>query len=425
MAGSDHLSQGRSVRLHTSLRSGMRRPLAGAAAGVSGVAATIAVVALLMVCGGIVGFLYNVSSSQYGDTTLSTALMREIGGVLTGLIRLAWSARWAMLAVGVLGMVLAYVDAASARLPSPWADRAGLLVTLWASGAVVTGWFFAGREAGVASIAAQPEGFDPLSATAASDTATLFMAIVVSSGLAYVVWAIWRWWYDRWTGWLDVPRPVSDHAVEVHSPRRLPDREERDGGLPRLRWDTGQEPAAPFVVARPRRSPWWPLFIVGALALSMLVTLLQLRSYESVAPDITTGAVWVRDSSPSAETVLAFEKVPRRLSFTNTSGAGRLDIRVWPPGGNIPFREIKRFPLAGTAGRHQATHLDLQGLGQGDYRLEARLLEGTGGELHYAASAGGGGRALLLSLGLGLAVGSALATGAALLLLLLARTNWL
>lgn len=411
----------------------VRRLAAGFLAGASSVAGILAIFVLLLFCSGIWDFLRNVSFQVYGDVPFWQSLIRALGQSLGALPRYFWSARWGMVLLGVMGLALAVVDVERPRIRRPWRNQLGFVVTIGVVAAIVTGVQYANRAALNAWVASQPELYSQQDMLLVSDATMLFVSLLVTLAIAYIVWVAWNWWYDKWSVRLRVSRPALAHRTHVAAAARLrlpaqDDWREYQARLAQLKRQAPEEEpshasAAGKAPSEAGSRSWIPFILAGLAAATVLVYVL-LRLYHDVGSNVASGEIWVTPQTPAVAAPVSFSQTPKRVILSNTAGSGTVDILVRPGAGGAPVRTSDNFSLADSASSYQTSEVDLSGLAPGDYLVEVRLNEGEGGLLRYMTLYGGGLAGRLASLALGFAAGTWLALVTVLILEILTRGNW-
>lgn len=402
----------------------IRRMVAGFLAGASIVISLLAMLSLLFFIGGFWGLLRDIAFQAYGKVPFWQTLWQSMVLSLRALPGFFWSAQWGMAVMGLGGVVLAVVDAQRQRIQRPWRDQVGLAVTIAMVTAIVIGLLFADVDALHTLIADQPDLFSLQAVLLISDTALLIAGSLVALGIACIIWIAWDWWYDFWASKLQVSRPIALGA-EPAPPDDYKWREHQERMLwLKLSKPEDERPVTSVPTITPASRAWIPTVLVGFVAMPLLVYLL-LHEYQTVGPAVMSGEIWVTADSPQVAVLLSFNKMPRRLTFSNAGGFGAVEIRLSTPTERELVRRIDRLPLSGAAARYETADLEVRGLAPGKYRLDMILREGEGGLVRYVALYGGGPAAQLAAAAVGISVGVWLTLAAILLLELLIKGGWI
>lgn len=385
-----------------------RRLVAGFLAGLSGLAGLLALLAVLLLGFGIISLMRDTAIAGEGGTGPLSVIGPALTATLGAVPGYLWSARWAFLVLGVLGALLASVDAARGRISRPWSDYAGVVVTLGVVAAAVTAGIFIYRETLLGMITDQPQLFTEQRALLLSNTTLLLLAALLALGLTYAAWALWNYWYDKWAGWLSVPRPAGTVSQQAPSspPSSADDWRAYQAHMAQLKRNTptpSRSAPAPSPNTPPPRS-WLKPVLIGIAAASVLV-LLALEAYDETGPDVRTGGVWVTPQAPASTALLQIPRRPRRMVLSNIGGQGTVDLALSTTADAVSLQEIQGMQLANSATRFQTAELSLQDLEPGQYQLAVTLREGRGGLLNYVALYGGGILGTLSALALGFAAG--------------------
>src|SRR5262249_46229885 len=88
----------------------VRRLLAGLLSGASGLIAVLLLLALLLVIGAIWPLLFDISSGLRGKLPFWQTVGQAMAESLGNLPVFLWSARWGILGMALLGLLLAFID---------------------------------------------------------------------------------------------------------------------------------------------------------------------------------------------------------------------------------------------------------------------------------------------------------------------------
>lgn len=395
-----------------------RRIGAGFLAGVSSIIGMLVLLLLVLFSAGIWDALRTASSDR---GSFGQIVGRALGQSLLTLPSYFWSARWGMLALGLLGMVLALVDGFRVRVVRPWREWSGFVLTFGLVTAILIGLIYTSREALTTFVVEQPYLFTQRDLVLASDSSLLFVGLIVALGVAYVIWATWQSWYLRWVGWLRVPRtqwisPTQTSAPATDDWRAYQER------LARLKRPTVDDEPPPVPATAPMERSWLR-FLIPAAVLTLLLAFAAIRAYNAVGPSIASGELFVSPEQQSAQAALPLSRAPQRVVLSNTAGNGSINIRLVADGDPDPVREVQSMRLSDDASQFATSNLDLHGLQPATYRLDLQLNEGRGGVIRYIALHGGGTAAQLVGLLVGLTVGLCVAIVCLMLLDLLANAG--
>lgn len=293
------------------------------------------------------------------------------------------------------------------------------------TGAMVIGSLYSSRESTVAVLADDPQSFAARDALLAGDSTLLFIGLLVTLGIGYIIWAGWNFWYLRWGRWLRVAdvQPRRQPVPIAEQPAQRNEWIEYQERLSRLRSTNDARGEVVPVVApyQPERS--WLRFALLGLAAVTVAGFLLLRVYHSVGPEVVSGEIWVNQETPAVATNLSLDREPRRLMVSNNAGTGAIEAHIRDAAGLNRLRGLPSMALSGRADRYVVETVDLQGLDPGDYQVEVRLQEGAGGLVRFVALYGGGVQGGLAAWGFGSVAGLWLALATLALLEVLAARH--
>src|SRR5262245_22029882 len=164
-----------------------RRLLAGFLAGVSGLVALLLFFILLLLVSGFWPLIINIASGIRGNVSFWATFGQAMAETFGNLPSYFWSARWGILGLGLLGLLLAFVDSKAARIARPWRHLVSLIVLL---GLVATGVFalqYANRETVLSWLAEQPQLMSLQDNALISDVGSLLIGLLISLAAAYVI----------------------------------------------------------------------------------------------------------------------------------------------------------------------------------------------------------------------------------------------
>src|SRR5688500_5470100 len=117
-----------------------RRFIAGFLAGVSGVIGLLLIVMLLLISAGFFGLLRDVAFEVYGKISFLQAARMSAARSFGAMPAYFWSARWGMATLGLLGIVLPYVDMQGSRVNRSWGRHLPFVLALGVAAAFRTTW---------------------------------------------------------------------------------------------------------------------------------------------------------------------------------------------------------------------------------------------------------------------------------------------
>lgn len=147
----------------------------------------------------------------------------------------------------------------------------------------------------------------------------------------------------------------------------------------------------------------WVTIVGGVVVALSIMVLALLRLYDGSAIALISGEFWVEAKAPTTAFGVVFPDTPQTITFSNTSGAGNVNILV--SDGTQTVKSLESMALAGGPG-FVSEVLDLHGLPAGSYRIDAALRDGAGGLVRYVGLYGGGWFAQVLALILGFGCGA-------------------
>lgn len=386
----------------------VRRLSTGFIAGACSLAGVLLILLLVLLGGNLFNLLHELSINQtikiHGDITFWDTIGQAFTQSLGALPGYFWSARWGMLALGLLGIVLAGVDVLRSRVDRPWRDSLGFVVTLGVVGAIVIAFQYANQESLQAWLTDQPGLINQQAAFIVSDMTMLLTGIIITLGLGYIIWAAWHWWFERLARWLRLSRPVLIADVASAQPAVPSDdwRSYQDRLMRLKRSQNGESEALAAPAQVRRRSLLW--IIAPALLVATLLVYGALQWYHAFDSNIITGQSWVSSDEPATAIPLAFKGIPRQINISNINGEGSIAAYLTTTADSAPQRQVT-LQLPGLTNDYATAHLDVAGLAAGNYLLNIVLQNGKGGPMLYAALEGGGAGAIYASLALGLVAG--------------------
>ena len=376
-----------------------RRLAAGFLTGVSIVAGFYCLLLLFFLSTGFWTVLHETASQTYGNIPFGEIFGLALGQMLLTLPRYFWSGRWAMLALGCFGIILALVDALHRRIRRPWRNRLGFVVTAGAMVTVSVAFQYANRGNSYAPQTAQAALTDSR-LLALSDAELIGLWSVVGVMLALPIWFAWSWWYLRWSAWLKVPGRQVDGPTPIGDDYRWREHQERMAWLKTGTWND-----VPELSRAPARVPMaklhWPWLLAGLIAASLLLVLAT-RMNTRFGPHVSVGQLRLRPEAPSAAAPVWLGPEPRWIKLSHAYGAGVIRVSLRSDHGALLPAPVELQLLSSAQG---GAELPLKGQPPGNYRLEARLRDGRGGLVNYTALAESGVSAQLSAAAVGLAAG--------------------
>jgi hypothetical protein len=388
----------------------VRRLLAGFLSGASGLIALLLLLALLLVIGTLWPLLSDIASGLRGKLPFWQTVGQAATQSLGNLPAFLWSARWGVLVMGLLGLLLAFVDSRALQIERPWRHLLSLVVLLGMIGTLVFALQYANRENVLAWLAGRPDLISLRESALVSDLAALLIGALITLPTTYVIWTLWQWWYIRWMHWL---RLEQGRATPVAEPDTPPDDwRAYQVRLHQTKRGVSEDRAAEAPESQPAPANGRLLrLLLVLLAGSALALLGGVRLYDSSGSQLASNDLWVSASSPEALATVRFTRPPRQLIAAGISGEGLVDITFGSAQSAAALRQVAGMRLIGVRADYPSATVDLAGLEPGRYWLKARLREGDGGQVRYTLLQGGGTLAQVAAWLIGLAAGVVLALG--------------
>jgi hypothetical protein len=402
-----------------------RRLLAGFLAGASGVVALLLFFVLLLFVSGFWPLIIDIASGLRGDVpfwpTVGQALTESMGN----LPAFFWSGRWGILGLGLLGLLLAFVDGLAARLTRPWRHQLSLVALIGLVATVVFALQYANRETLLAWLAEQPQLMSLQGNALVSDVGSLLIGVLITLPTAYVIWALWQWWDVRWRRWLGAKRPELATAAEpVAAGGEWLAEQERLHRIKRGVDDSRTEAQAAPVAQAASQSRLLRLFalLLGAATVALIASV---GFYNQSGSQIGSRDLFVSTQSPDATVALQFRREPRRVIVVGISGEGQAEVALGSA--QQPQQPLKAIdlPLTGARAGAQSAAFDMRGMQSGNYWLRVDLRAGDHGQVRYTMLQGGGIWAQIAAWAIGLAAGAWLTLGALIVCDLLAARGWI
>jgi hypothetical protein len=356
--------------------------MAGGLAGASAALALMIFTALLFSVGGLWQFLFNSAIPVIGDSAWA--------GVLQDTRRLPsflWGWRWIVLALLLIGVLLAWLDRIEARLPLLWRDRAGRAALMVASALFIVTLLLTSADSALYGGGGESESLPSLSARRSG----VWNMVLVGGGLSFAaggaVWLYWSWWYRIWRRWMRLDAP---------------------GG-------SGSQPSGDWFARREQAGRARRVFGMTLVA-GILLVVAAVAGYEQVRTQVRSGELWVTPETPTSTAQLELNRPQRSLIAENIFGGGTVSFVV------VDSRGVSvSAPVELTFSErisYQRTPLEIGDLPPGSYQLAVQLAAGDGGRVGYALVQGNELLAAAVAALVGLGVGVALAS-----LVLLASTR--
>ena len=327
--------------------------------------------------------------------TLTGPAWALIGDSILGSARNAlkglWDARLGFLIFGILGGFAA------------WAHQIGLIVhkeRAWLGSficiAVIIAvssitWAFVQREEVALWMAESPETFRWRDLLLESYYVEVGVSLIFALSAAYLIWAVWRWWYVKLVGWL-LPN------AQVFDPPDSPRLDQMLQSNKLIKW-------------------------VGILLVLCVVPLFPIDGYhDRVALRLQHDIAWVDDVRQSERSfVVEVRPGARKIRVVNIKGLGTVSIYLSP---TTDYREAVRsvedWTFEWRLDEYLYADLPVTGVEPGEYYLHF-VQESGWGYFEYALGDGGGPASHVAALALGFLMACSVVLGLALLLLVTMR----
>jgi hypothetical protein len=399
-----------------------RQLAAGALSGASQVVGILLFVAVLLFVGTLGPLLYNISSGLRGQIAFWPAIGDLLVQSFGRLPSFIWTARWAIVGMAGLGLLLSLVESQALRLDRPWRSQLGMLVTLGIVGTIVFALQYSNREILLSWLAGQPFLLTLQNDFLLSDTTSLLIGLFLALVGTYIIWGLWRWWYVRWSRWVglkQVERAVPEPAAPAENWQAEQARLHRSKrGLP------NEEVAATSSKIEPTRSHrlFWIFLALVAVATAMLLSALWV--YNLFGSQLSGGDLFVSAQSPEARGNLAVDRTPRQAFIFSINGQGSVDITLGGDQQAGSSRRIDGMRLTDLGTRPEPAIIPMDGLAIGRYPLTVHLRDGSGGQIRYILLQGGGTWAQVAAWLIGLVAGIWLVLATLALLEFLTARGW-
>jgi hypothetical protein len=402
-----------------------RRLVAGFLAGASGVVALLLFFALLLLVSGFWPLIIDIASGLRGDVPFWPTVGQALAESFGNLPAFFWSGRWGVLGLGLLGLLLAFVDGLAARSARPWRHQVSLVALIGLVGTVVFALQYANRETLLSWLAEQPQLMSLQGNALVSDIGALIIGALITLPVAYVIWALWQWWDVRWRRWLDARQEQSKAAAEP-----LPAggdwlaEQERLHRIKRGAPEAREEAQAAPVAQSAPEGRLLRLFglLLGAATIALIASVWL---YNQSGSQIGSRDLFVSAQSPDATAALLFRREPRQVIVVGISGEGQAAVALGSAQQPQQPIETAELPLTGARAGGQSATLDMRGMQPGNYWLRVNLQSGDHGQVRYTMLQGGGVWAQIAAWAIGVASGAWLALGALIVCDLLAARGWI
>lgn len=362
---------------------------------------------------------------------ISDSVVGSARNALKGL----WDARLGFLVFGVLGVFAA------------WAHQIGLVVhkkRAWLGSFIcvaviitvsIITWAFAQREEIALWIAESPETFRWRDLLLESYYVEVSVSLIFALSAAYLIWAVWRWWYVRLNGWLGsatlgtepgpgVPFRGAEqqgwryHTSHLHELKRemssARSRSERPEGV--------TTEAVPPRTLTPLEEALQSGKLIKPLGILFVLCVLILfpvnRYHDQVAIRLQHGIVFVDIASrPHQEAMVRIEPDIHKIRVVNINGLGTVNLYLSPTADwGEAIESVKGWSFEWRQDEYIYTDVPVAGLEPGDYYLHF-VQESGWGYFEYMLSHGGGTLSHLSVLVVGFLLACSLILGLALIFL--------
>jgi hypothetical protein len=285
----------------------------------------------------------------------------------------------------VVGVGLALIEQQNHAVAPEWQGRIAPTIMLLIAGTIVASAILINTDQSLFGEGTQAESLPTLAERRPAVWNLLFFAIWIALATGGGVWLFWSWWYQRWQRWLgstlinravDRPDPPAVHSDAWFQQRQLQDRTLR--------------------------------IALIAFGISMVVLIGSSSLYDLARAQVSSGEVWVEPSAPNRGVRLQFNRPDQHVLIENTYGSGRANVRLLDQN-QQQLGEAVDITWRNTLSFQRAT-LATEGLPNGNYILNARLDEGSGGRVGYALIESDPLIATIVAILVGLALGATLAS---------------
>lgn len=392
-----------------------RQAIAGFLAGACGVVAALLGLSFVFISGGVIELMRDASYGLRGEIPFWQTLLQSLVQSFSSTPILIWSARWGVLVLGGLGVALAFADAYAQRSNYRWPRMISFVLALGVVTGISIALQYINREMLVRNMPDQISQFNQRHVILLPDPSIIALGLLIGIPIAYVVWAIWQWWFVRWSRWLRLP--ARTQPDEMAAPEREESMIERQARLSRAKRGLPSDQAPTTVVSSDNGSALRVFVRLGAvLAIALVLCAGALMFYHTVRADVSGGDLWVAPESPQDGAALRFDRAPQRLSLYSLLGGGMVDITITDGRSLTPVRPVEQLELAGEIQQQPVVHLAIDTLPPGTYQLNVALRDGAGGGLNYIATQGGGILGQLAAWLIGITAGIVLVSAVLLLL---------
>jgi hypothetical protein len=402
-----------------------RRLAAGFLAGASGVVALLLFFILLLLVSGFWPLIINIASGVRGNLSFWGTVGQALAESFGNLPSYFWSGRWGILGLGLLGLLLAFVDGMATRIERPWRRLLSLIVMIGLVATTVFALQYANRETLLSWLAEQPQLMSLQDNALVSDVGSLIIGMFIALPAAYVIWAFWQWWDIRWRRWLGVRQDLPEVMAEPTTARgEWVAEQERlhriKRGAPVARAEVGAATAAQ--AAPEGRLLRTFAILLGATTIALIASVWLYNQSGSL---IGGEDLFVSAKSPDAAAALQFRRDPRQVIVVGISGEGQAEVALGSA--QQPQEPIKTVELqiAGAREGAPSATLDMRGMQIGNYWLRVNLQSGDNGQVRYTMLQGGGIWAQIAAWAIGLAAGAWMTLAALIICDLLGARGWI
>ena len=355
-----------------------RRFIAGFLAGISIVLFLLLIFALLVFTGGFWETLRDVSFQIRSGHSFWSLLLQSLKQTLLSFPSYLWSARNGFFVMGILGIILAFIDEIGNRLRLLWAENLGLVVLVAILSFSTTTGAFIWQEKAVERLANNPGLFYDLRSLLVSNTTWLFMAILTSLAFSYLIWISWIWWQDFWCRVFGTHRPTGETNT-----------------------------ATSFDTSTYSRGNSSSKIGIAFVLLAAIATIALLKAYSYHSSKLITSELWITKDSPRGEVLFSFKQDPEFVVASNVAGRGNVNFDVLAKNQNLIIQN-NTMKLSESPNSYSSVKLPLQGNTPGDFLVKASLISGEGGLIRFVAVDGSTSLALVLAVLIGFCVSLAM-----------------
>ncbi len=355
-----------------------RRFIAGFLAGISIVLFLLLIFALLVFTGGFWETLRDVSFQIRSGHSFWSLLLQSLKETLLSFPSYLWSARTGFFVMGILGIMLAFIDEIGNRLRLLWAENLGLVVLVAILSFSATTGAFIWQEKAVERLASNPGLFYDLHSLLVSNTTWLFMAILTSLAFSYLIWISWIWWQDFWCRVFGTYRPTEEITTAT--------------SVDTSTYSKGNSSSKIGIA----------LVLFAAIA-----TIALLKAYSYHSSKLITSELWITKDSLRGEILFSFKQNPEFVVASNIAGKGNVNLDVLNKTQNLIIQN-NTMKLSESSNSYSSVKLPLEGNAPGDFLVKTSLISGEGGLIRFVAVDGSTSLALVLAVLIGFSVSLAM-----------------